>query len=922
MKKINLLLVASLLFFSSYSQSSVQGSVINSDENGPVFNAVAALLDPVDSILYKFSRTDAKGNFIIKNVLPGKYILMVSQPYFADLIQNIEIDTDAVIPQIGLISKSKLLQEVIVNTGKAFKIRGDTTVYTADSFQVSANANVEELLRKLPGIQVDKDGKIKAMGETVQKVLVDGEEFFGDDPGMAVKNLRADAVKEVQVFDKKSEQAEFTGIEDGNTQKTINLKLKEDAKKGYFGKIDVAGGPQKHIDNRYNTNVMFSSFKGKRKLSTFLLNGNTGQDRLNWEDMQKYSSLDGEIQMDDDGGIMIMMSSSGGDDEPYIDSRNGYMTNLNAGLQYSNKWRDKYSFNFTPRYNSQNYNNRTDNFTQTQVDDSVLNQNSNELSHINRNNIQLRGVWDLKLDSANTLKITAGSTIYHTESENSMNSVSRGNTGTLKNTSERSSQTKSDKEALTGNILFKHKFNKDRRTLSVNASWNSLNSDGTTYSKSFNQAYQDGAPGDVQDINQMKDNEKSTRNLSAQLVYTEPLSKKYSLEIGYKLSYNYGTNNQFTYSYSPGSGKFDNLVDTLTNQFKQNILQHVPSAKINFATKKWKINAGAGVGVTSYELEDISFAKNYDRDYVNFYPNANITYTYKNNHSIRFSYNGDTRQPSINQLQPLRNNDNYFNQYIGNPNLKPSFSNAFRVNHNSYNFLKDFWMYQSFWVNFTSNAITNNRDIDINSGKTITQPINTNGNYSMGFYGGFGFKLKKIDLSIGLDPTFNYNRNVDFINNEKGISQTFSPGIGISLNKSKAKKYDVGIRNSLEYNTNTTTQNTTRIHYYTNNLNFSGKIYVKKVWSLSTEYEFYAQQKTLQSNENIYRNLWNARFERTFKDNEFTLYLSVQDILNQNVGIDRYLSGYTYSEKRNDRLKRYFMAGFAWNFKNKSQKNK
>ncbi len=155
---------------------------------------------------------------------------MTTHPYYADLLEDIEIKADTELPPYILISKAKLLQEVIVKSGSPLKIRGDTTVYTADSFKVSANANVEELLKKLPGIQVDKDGKIKAMGETVEKVLVDGEEFFGDDPGMAVKNLRADAVKEVQVFDKKSDQAEFTGIDDGKTQKTINLKLKDDKK--------------------------------------------------------------------------------------------------------------------------------------------------------------------------------------------------------------------------------------------------------------------------------------------------------------------------------------------------------------------------------------------------------------------------------------------------------------------------------------------------------------------------------------------------------------------------------------------------------------------------------------------------------------------------------------------------------------------
>jgi hypothetical protein len=343
---------------------------------------------------------------------------MTTHPYFADLLDNVEIENDEELEQLHLISKSKLLQEVIVKSGSGFRIKGDTTVYTADSFKVSANANVEELLKKLPGIQVDKNGKITAMGETVQKVLVDGEEFFGDDPGMAVKNLRADAVKEVQVFDKKSDQAEFTGIDDGKTQKTINLKLKEDKKHGYFGKIDATAGTKQNNENRYNDNVLFSTFKGKRKLSAFLLNGNTGQDGLNWQDEQKYSGDNENISMslDDDGNVNFQWTGNTADDEPYVDPQNGFMTNVNAGVQYSNKWNDKYNFNLAPKYNSQQYTNHKQTFTQTQVGDSVLNTNSTELDNVNRHNFKIRGILDMKLDSMNSLKITVNSNYYHTES--------------------------------------------------------------------------------------------------------------------------------------------------------------------------------------------------------------------------------------------------------------------------------------------------------------------------------------------------------------------------------------------------------------------------------------------------------------------------------------------------------------------------
>ena len=910
-----------ILSFSTNAQSvKVSGKVKDANENKPIQNAVVLLLTPKDSILYKFTRTHADGKFMIQNVKPGNYILMTTHPYYADLVDNVELKNDTELPLFSVTSKATLLQEVIVKSGTPLRIKGDTTVYTADSFKVSANANVEELLKKLPGIQVDKDGKIKAMGETVSKVLVDGEEFFGDDPGMAVKNLRADAVKEVQVFDKKSDQAEFTGIDDGKTQKTINLKLKDNKKTGYFGKADVAAGPQSHIPNRYNDNLMFSTFKGKRKFTGFLLNGNTGQDGLSWQDEQKYGGQEDNLSVDDNGDIAWQGGNGSPDREPYINPQNGFMTNINAGAQYSNKWNDKTTLNFSPKYTNQQYENHQQSFTQKQVGDSVLNTNSDGFNQVNRYNFKNRMILDVKLDSMNSLKITANANFYHTESDDSTNSVTTGEMGTLKNYSNGDLQTKNDKSGLSGNLIFRHKFRKLRRTLAFTADWNSVNTQGTNFLKSFNQAYFDGIAAGSQELDQMIDYNSSTQNLGAKIVYTEPLSKEYSLQLAYQLSYNHGNNDQVTYNYSPLYHKYETIVDSLSNQFKQNIIQNIPSAKINFANKKFKINVGSGFGFTNFELEDVTYEKNYNRDYVNFYPSANITYTYKPNHNIRLNYNGNTAQPTINQLQPLRNNNDYFNQYIGNPNLKPSFTNSFNVSHNSYNFLKDFYTYQSLNVRFTENSITNNQIINIDSGKTTTQPVNTNGNFSGYFYTGVGFKIKKIDTRIGFNPSVSYSQYAGMINNVASLSRTFAPGFSVYAYKTKEKKYEISIEDRLDYNSNTTSENATRIHYLTNTFSFYGTVYYKKLWSVITDYNFYTRQETVQFGKIPDNHLCNARLQRTFKDNEFTAYISIRDILNQNVGIERNFYGNTYSQVTNDRLKRYFLIGFTWNFKNKATK--
>jgi hypothetical protein len=926
MSKLSAVLLLMLLFSLKVQSQTINlsGSVKDTTQNKVLEHAVVMLLSPVDSFLYKFARTDAKGNFAFKDIRPGNYILLTTHPYFADFADNISVNPNEnnIIP-VAVTSKSKLLQELIVKSGNPIRVKGDTTIYTADSFKVSANANVEELLKKLPGIQVDKNGKITAMGEQVSKVLVDGEEFFGDDPGMAVKNLRADAVKEVQVFDKKSEQAEFTGIDDGNTQKTINLKLKEDKKKGFFGKIDLSGGLVSKIDDRYNSNIMLSSFKGKRKVSAFLLTGNTGQDGLSWEDREKYAGSDNiSVSMDDNGEVMYQWTGGSNDEEPYVNTQNGFVRNINAGMQYSNKWKDKHNLNFSPQYNSQVYTNRQSRFAQTQYGDSVLNDRSSANSYVNRYNYKNAATYEVKIDSNNTLRLTARASYYHTESEEDRTSTTTGNTGTVKNTANSNVITENDKLAFYGGILFKHKFKKPRRTISLNTDWSNLTSEGTNNLLSFNQAYFDGQPASFQNIDQQRLSDRKNTGLSARMVYTEPLNKKFALELAYELNYSKGNNNQFTYTYSPLSGKYDLAVDSLSNKFTQSIVINKPSFRISYGNKKIKFSFGSGFGFTNFDFRDNTMGKDYLRRFTNFFPSANFNYTYKSQQNIRVGYNGNTTQPTINQLQPLRNNTDYFNQYIGNPQLKPAFSNSIFISHNTYNFLKDIFTYQSFNVRFVSNNITNNRIIDLDSGKTVTQPINTNGNYSMNFSGGMGFKIKKIDTRIYLGPNFRYSRTADVFNSAVNYSKILSAGIDVNFSKSKEKKYEFDISNNISYNNSTISQSNSKSDFFMNTLSLNAKVYILKSLSVISDYEFYSQQKTPQQSQSLNYQIWNARLEKTFKKDEFTAYIKVRDILNQNVGINSSFDRNTYFEIRNDRLQRFWMVGFAWNFNNGGAKAK
>src|SRR5688572_30709792 len=426
--------------------SSVIGVVEDSIEKKNLHNTVISLLRVKDSILVKFTRADKSGKFSLSNVKDGEYIIMITHPLLGDYFDKTTVKPGVVnnLGTIAMIPKSKLLAEVIIKSGSPIRIKGDTTVYTADSFKVRAGANVEELLRRLPGIQVDKDGKITAMGERVKKVLVDGEEFFGSDPGIATKNLRADAVKEVEVFDKKSDQAEFTGIDDGVKDKTINLKMK--LNQGYFGKVELGGG----LPDKYNNAVMLNSFKAKRKLAGYGIMSNTGQTNLDWEDAQNYGGGPANMETTDDGGIYI----SNNDEESYWGGRNGIPQNWNAGLHFSDKFGDgKQSINSGYKFSKVNAPVTIARFSSVFTPDTSYTTNSwsNSFNSTNKHAFDL--TLDLNLDSNNSIKWTTKFNNRHIKStSNVYDEAFEINEDTL-NTSLRNSNNITDNNSLTSTIL-------------------------------------------------------------------------------------------------------------------------------------------------------------------------------------------------------------------------------------------------------------------------------------------------------------------------------------------------------------------------------------------------------------------------------------------------------------------------------------
>ncbi len=669
---------------------------------------------------------------------------------------------------------------------------------------------------------------------------------------------------------------------------------------------------------------MFSSFKGKRKLSAFLLNGNTGQDGLSWEDSEKFGGRENNfnMNMDDDGNVSYEWVGGNNDGEPYVNTQNGFVKNTNAGLQYTNKWNDKQNLNVSPKFNKQIYTNNNSRITQTQVGDTQLNENRSTETNVNRSNFKLNAIFDVKLDSLNSIKFSARTNFYETESDEFTNGETTGEAGILKNKQQKTVITNSDKTSLSAGLLFKHKFAKARRTFTINSSWNRLSTNSNNFLKSSNESYVDGNFDSKVDVDQNKIGDRSNQNLTVGLSYSEPIAKQLSLQFAYQLTYDKGKNNYFTYDYSDVSGKYDQLVSSLSNEFEQEVITHRPNLKLSYNAKKINYSIGSGFGFTTFDLLDKTSDKEYKRNYTNFFPSASFSYRYKNNGNLRINYQGSTRQPTLDQLQPLTNNQDFFNQTLGNPDLKQSFTNSININQNSYNMLNERQIYQGISFSTTTNAIIYNRVIDPETAKTVSKPINSNGNFSGNYYFGYGLKIKKLDLNAQFSPFLGFNKSALSINDKISSAENLNTGFSIYLYKFKQKRYDINLSNRFTINRSTTTQNSEIKSFNTNSLNAEVGVYFAEKWKLSTDYNLNTRQKTVDFQDNLTNQLWNARLQRTFKKDEFTAYVLIRDILNQNIGISRNAYQNTISQEQNDRLKRYVMIGLTWNFKNGGETKK
>jgi hypothetical protein len=907
----------------------INGSVTDTLNVTPLYRASIVLFRTTDSVVESYTRSGSDGKFQFNVSKPGKYTLRVTFPSFADYIDVITVkESNTDLGDLPMVSREHLLKEfVLTQQVSAIKIKGDTTEYMADSFKVKEGATVEDLLKKLPGIQVDKNGQITAQGETVEKILVDGEEFFSDDPKVVTQGLQSNAVSKVQVFDKKSDQAQFTGIDDGQKTKTINLELKEDKKKGYFGKMDVGGG----TDGYYQNQAMINGFKAKRQFSAFGIGSNTDKVGLDWQEKQKYGAGSNTVIMDN-GNIVSFASNSdqdfGGWDGKY--NGQGLPETWTGGVHYADKWHGEKD-HLTTNYRGAMQNVTLDGTSSTQYvlpgnGGFVSRQNKEQFSKATRHGLDVMYEW--QIDSSSSIKLTTDGGYKQSDTKSHYFTNTFNTQNELLNDNDRTIISNANSNYLNADLLYKKKFKKKGRTISIDVKENYKESQSNGTLASRTGLFSNDTLGShlLSDsiITQKKVSNTNTIAFAAKATYTEPISKVAFVEADYGVTANNSQSNNFSYN-SNGIGGYNNTADDkYSSDFKYNVLSNMGGLNFKFIYKTINFAFGSDISNASYlQTDHLHGDTSRSYNYVNLFPKANFTYKLNRQSSLNLNYQGSTQQPTISQIQPLQQNTDPLNITLGNPSLKQQFTNTLSFYMNNYKVLTGQYFHGSLSFNAISDAIST-QQLTIN-GTNTTKYINVNGNYSGNGYFGGGRKLKKLDLMVGLQV----NASISHTNNQVGTfdatigvpvyhnntNTNNSYGFGPYFNYDKTDKYDFSLRPNFSYNDNKSTISTYATSYWAFTTDFSGSVQLPKKFEIGTSVDLMIREKTIvfTTNNNVVK--WNAFIGKKFlKKGELEVKANVFDILNQNLGYNRTAQNGVIAESNYNTIRRYGMLQVVWNF--------
>jgi hypothetical protein len=890
--------------------------------NNDLAYATVMLLNPKDTTLMNFTRSDDKGAFSFKNVKNTAYLLKISYigylPFQLHLPPATEEIKDLGTLRIKPISNE--LMEVVIKTAKApLRIHGDTIEYDATTFKVPPGSTVEDLLRRLPGIELDAEGNIKAQGKDVKKVYVDGKTFFGDDPKAATKNLGAETISKVQVYNEKSEQAKLTGVDDGKKEKAMNLELKAEYKKGAFGKITGAVGTEERWAGRGN----YNRFNEKEQLSFIGYGNNINQTGVNWEDYGEFKGQNSFGNQDNgDFGFSQNRYYSMGDDVPisWFDGR-GFTKNFGGGSNY-NFDSKKTKFNVSYFYNQTEL--ELDQFTnrQTFLSDTSFFSADTTAKYDFRGNHSLSTRLEQNLDSNNILIIKASGRLGNSNGRDQQLQLFSDENNSPVNNLNLDNTNDGDNWRISSSAIFRHKFKKKGRSFAISGGYNSSETDGTAELSSYNSLV-------VQRLRQSNLGKNNTQQVKSSVLYTEPLSKRWFWESFY--NYNKTENNVNRQVADPENA--GQRIDSLSVYYENNTLYNRAGTSIRYSHEGANFSMGLAAqqiqldGAYSRDRNEPLITDPIDRTYNNWVPRVELGYEFSNNFNFSGGYNYSVAEPQLQQLQPVPNVSNPAFQYVGNPDLAPE------TNH-SFNFDVGYWNPGNFanfsvWseYSFFDSKIVESQTTEFTGElvRVTARPQNVSGGtrFATGVWSSYPIIKTKL--------TFNLSGNVDFDKSPVFVdaveTETKSNGFnfrtGLSLTPSQ--KVIIGLNGNFRFNHTTyalSADLTQNIQTHSVDASVKWQFIDKTFFESNFNYSLYKNDR-FEFDRTV--SLWNASIRRLLgKSNKIEARLAAFDLLNQRVNITQNATLNYVTRSVAPTLARYFMLSLSYNvrgYENKIKKN-
>jgi hypothetical protein len=897
---------------------SVKGKLTDSLQKQQLTDATVSLVNAKDSSLVAFTRTDSAGNFSFHQLKPGKYRLSASQVNFHPRWKNFELSTDVELGDIYMKDKS-IMEEVTVTAQRPpVVVNGDTLEFNAEAFKTKPNAVVEDMLKKMPGVEVDKDGTIRVNGKRINRVLVNGKNFFNGDPKMATRNLAADAIDKVQVFEKQSDQSEFTGIDDGNKTPTINLKLKKDKKNAAFGKANMAAGTKDRYDGQFNIN----KFNGDRQLSAIGMANNTNRQGFSIMDMLNFSGQ--TRKMMSGGGARIVINNGDNDDNGFglpvagINNNQGITQTIAGGLNYNDTWKKKTEVNASYFYNNLTLNNERNinrnnilpgnNFTYLQNSSSANRSNSNRL------NFSI----DHKIDSFNSVKLSSvvGYQKGNGNKKTNYESFEPGD----KMLNDGFSNTSSFTEGYTtsNELLYRHKFKKKGRTFSLTASMQYNDSRARGTQNTINNFFSNGVINQRDTLDQVTRLNSITQSYAANASYTEPLSKRSLLEFRGFYNTNKGELDRKTFDYNKTSGKHDKVNGILSSAFENSYDYMGGGISMRTQQKKYGYSVGANLQYAQLNshLKDSVFRVN--QHFTNLLPVGNFNYNFTRAKTLRIDYSASASQPTVKQLQPVQDISDPLNITSGNPSLKQSYTHTASLQffNASPAQQKNLFVF----LNYTAvkNAIVSS-DIISASGARTSIPVNAGGVYNILGNIERGFRVKKLKTRFDVGFNVNYNRSVNFINNDKNKTGILSLSPRVLANYSYKEVLDIEAVARFSFNdARYSLQPSLNNNYWRQVYELNANLNLPAGFTISNEFS-YSAYTGRSSGYNTRIALWNASVSKqVLKSKKGEIKLSAFDLLNQNIGVERNGNTTYVEDVQYKTLQRFFTLGFTYSLQKTS----